>query len=216
MFDKNVEKATQLHHELEDLVQNHLQRARVEAATPAHQSFASFLYKNKREMMNIVIAFVGTIFAYQIAGLRRYGNRLENEIKEKELELQDAQALLRSLTQDEFVRKTVDAIKYEIQMDDSENRSSSTWFRRRNEPDHSEVMATVIQKALQKRIGDAGLSADEKRDRVMEKLKNAQDDLLQQQQQLPTNSSATDDSDILAVWEESTGEQVVKKRRFSI
>ncbi|KAI2511991.1 hypothetical protein MHU86_2507 [Fragilaria crotonensis] len=163
--------------------------------------------------MNITIAFIGTLLAYQIVGLRKYSQRLENEIKEKEETLQDTQALLRSLTEEEFVRTTVDTIKHEIQMRNSE-KGGNTWGRRRNEPDHSDVMVATIHQALTKRIGDAGLSADERRDRIMAKLQTAQDELLQQQ--LPTNSAVIGESDVIEVLEKSTGEQVVKKRKFSI
>jgi hypothetical protein len=212
IFQEKVDRTTQLHHELEELVQNHLQRAREEASRPVYEKVASFVSQNKREFMNITIAFIGTLFAYQIAGLRKYSQRLEKEINEKEETLQDAQALLRSLTEEEFIRTTVDTIKHEIQMRNSD-KGGNTWGRRRSEPDHSELMATIVRQALVKRIGDAGLSADERRDRIMAKLQTAQDELLQQQ--LPTNF-VTVESDVIEVLEKSTGEQVVKKRKFSI
>lgn len=213
IFQEKVDRATQLHHELEDLVQNHLQRARAEASRPVYDKVASFIGQNKREFMNITIAFIGTLLAYQIVGLRKYSQRLENEIKEKEETLQDTQALLRSLTEEEFVRTTVDTIKHEIQMRNSE-KGGNTWGRRRNEPDPSDVMVATIHQALTKRIGDAGLSAEERRDRIMAKLQTAQDELLQQQ--LPTTSAVIGESDVIEVLEKSTGEQVVKKRKFSI
>jgi len=210
IFKEKTDRATQLHHELEDLVQNHYKRTREEQSRPIYHGFFEFIRKNKGEMMNVTAAFVCTLLAYQIVGLRKYGQRLERELQDKDDELRKKQVLLLTLTEPEFAQPIAEQFNYDIQA----SSSGSSWSRR--QPDHSAALATSIQQALKKRIGDAGLSAAQKKDQIMIKLQQAQDELLVQEQQRQSSALKQEEPDIVEIWKKSTGEQVVKKRKFSI
>jgi hypothetical protein len=214
---EKIERATQLHHELEDLVQAHIKRVQEEQARPIYQGFFSFVKKNKGEMMSIAAAFVCTLLAYQIVGLRRYNQRLEKTVKDNEHELLEKQELLQSLTKTEFVKSIAEQINHEIQSDNSSNNRAIISWGGRKEKDYSEMVAITIQHALQKQIGDAGLTTEQKKERVMVRLQIAQDELLVKQ--LEANQAVkeeNEESEIIEVLQKSTGEQVVKKRKFSM
>ena len=215
---EKIERAAQLHHELEDLLQTHIKRVQEEQARPVYQGFFNFVKKNKSEMMIIAAGFVCTLLAYQIVGLRRYNQRLEKTVKENELELLQKRELLQSLTKSEFVQPIAEQINHEIQSNiSSSNGRALLSLGRRKETDYSEVMATTIQQALEKRIGDAGLSTDQKKELVMAKLQMAQDELLVKQLHAGQAVKETnEDSEIVEVLQKSTGEQVVKKRKLSM
>lgn len=214
---EKIERAAQLHHELEDLLQTHIKRVQEEQSRPIYQGFFNFLKKNKAEMMSIAASFVCTLLAYQIVGLRRYNQHLEKTVKENEHELLQKQELLQSLTKSDFVQPIVEQINHEMQSNIRSNSKTMLSLVRRTETDYSEMMATTIQQALQKRIGDAGLSTEQKKELVMARLQMAQDELLVKQLHVgQAIKEENKESEIIEVLQKSTGEQVVKTRKFSM
>jgi uncharacterized protein YidB (DUF937 family) len=225
IFQEKTERATQLHHELEDLMQNHHKRLKEESSRPVYAGFFSFMKRNKGEMINIGAAFLCTMLAYQIVGLRKYSQRLERELKEQKDAVDEKQRLLHSLSSAEFVQSTAQNCQQAMQ-DSGVSSKSSSWFGTKQEDSDATLVDTISQvlsRALRARIGDAGLSEEQKRDAIMTKLQQAQEELLlasakQQKQEeaelMSLMGLGSNESEV--VQDSESGETIVKKRRFAM
>jgi hypothetical protein len=199
--NQNHQRMNQLHYERNNVVNNQT----------AHKSKGKKIYNvfkaNKDAFKNIAIGFFGTLMALQVAGLRSASRRLEQELTEKECELREKKAILKSLSGDDFVLSLVRQIEEsEIKNTSSTNKVNflGGYSNPKLEPkDSSESLKLIIQEALQQHIGDVVLSEEEKHARDLAKL-------------LSSSSPIHDDqiSNIIEVKEVSNGQQMVKSRKF--
>jgi hypothetical protein len=203
-----MERATQLHHELEELMNTHNKRVKEELQTPIYEHFFGFIKRNKGEMINIGAAFICTLLAYQIVGLRKAGHKLEQLIKDKQQELEEKKALLSSLTDASFVEPLAQRCMQAI----DEQQTGRGWSRK-SSPDVATDLASIIQQELKRRIGDAGLSEQQKKDLMMTKLQQEQKALLESKALL---SSSMEEEEPVEVIQDDAGVKIVKKRKFAI
>jgi len=229
VFQEKTDRATQLHHELEGLMHNHHTRIKEEQSRPAYEGFFSFIRRNKGEMINIGAGFVCTMLAYQIVGLSKYSQKLEGQLQEHKEALEEKRTLLVSLSSPDFVQRVAQECKEAI----SEDAQPSSWFggvratqdqqgeSRNATPSILDEISKTLGQALRKRIGDAGLSEEQKRDQIMTKLQQAQDELVKTSQRQEDGEALnfmalTDENEVEIVEDSSSGATIVKKRRFAI
>jgi len=163
-------------------------------------------------MINIAATFVCTILAYQNVALRQGGRNLQQQLEDKDLELQQNKRLLVSLTTSDFSQSMAERCNEEVQA-----TSKTTGWGRSSPKDYSDSFTSIIHQALSRRIGDAGLSEKEKRDQIQIKLQEAQHELMVQQQEEARSSILhTEEPESIEVVEEPSGATVVRKRNFSI
>jgi hypothetical protein len=212
VYEVKLQRMNQLHHEINDLVNKHTKRKRQEQSVSLGEKFYSFFKTNKAAFINVAIGFIGTIMAIQVAASRGSARQLEKDVKEKENEIKEKRELLKSLVADEFVLSLVRQIQKSETTNSSPGKTTNNtnflgWYvPSKSESEHSsESLKSIIQESLRQQIGAAALSEDEKRALAIAQLHNSSP-MIQNEQT----------SDIIEVRDISTGQQLIKARKFSM
>mmetsp|Transcript_18530 Transcript_18530/g.38864 ORF Transcript_18530/g.38864 Transcript_18530/m.38864 type:complete len:342 (-) Transcript_18530:57-1082(-) len=94
-----IEKAEQLHAELNEMIAAQKARKIEEAQRPFGSDFIKFLKQSKPEIINIVFAFVCVLLAYQIHGMRAGIKKLLATQEEKDAEIGNLRGILAALSE---------------------------------------------------------------------------------------------------------------------
>jgi hypothetical protein len=192
-------KAEQLHRELKAMMERQDERLRVEQSRGLFTRIGDFMKQSRSQIINILAAFACVVLAYQIAVIRRYGRLLEQKVKENEQELRDKQALLRSLTGEDFLTRVADQCAAQL----ASSSRSGGWFGPSNKEKTAAMVLPILQKEIGAMIGDSALTEEEKKEKVVKELMQ--------------RASATAKVGVqVEVTEGESGTKVVKKRVFSI
>ena len=222
-----AERAAQLHSELESLLQNQKKRIQEEKEQPFGSSAARFLRKNRSEMINVAASFVCVLLAFQLATLRRATKQLQQQVQDKENEIQEKQTLLQSLTEPSFVQTLSEKCTKALQSFNESAPTSSNnnngggllfWSRQKETAAAASRVETaavvqVLQQELERRIGDAGLTDEQKKQRRVQQLKAEEVLVLQQ---VVVNDTLVEKEPVEIVQDPSGSRVVAKQRVFSI
>mmetsp|Transcript_17194 Transcript_17194/g.24201 ORF Transcript_17194/g.24201 Transcript_17194/m.24201 type:complete len:318 (-) Transcript_17194:62-1015(-) len=249
IMEEKAKRAEQLHAELNDLLSANAKRRAEEQAAGFGSGFAKFLKTNKSQLLNIGVSFVCVIFAHQIVGMRQAGRKLEEKLQKSETQLEQTQQTLQSLTDEEFVqsvaKECVEALTSKSETDGSS--TSSIWGLSRstkivnitanNKDSIMEKLKPAIRTILQNRIGDSGLSEEQRKVKIVDELKSEMERKSMEEQMLLSSSpeklltqlaatnettesslpsSSSSSSEVVEVTETEGGGKVVRRQRFSI
>jgi hypothetical protein len=167
--------------------------------------FVQFMKANKTQFLNIGASFFCVLLAYQIVALRRSGRYRQKQLDEQKQELLEKQEILRSLTTDEFVTRMAKECAAMVLLEEDAKSKWSIRKRQLSADELAEKLHPVIDLLLNEQIGDAGLTEEQKKERTVEALRNAQ-----------VSQTKIDVAEVIDIVEDSSGQKVVQKRVFSI
>lgn len=161
------------------------------------KGFLHFLKTNSSQMLNIGATFFCVLLSYQIIALRRSGRFRQAELEEAREKLCQKQELLQSLTNEEFVQQ--------MAQECAESVGKSRWgLGRQQRSDLAATMQSIIDRNLSQRIGDAGLTEEQKKERIVDALRDA------------VQAATGETAEAIEIMEDASGTKVVQKRVFSI
>lgn len=176
-----------------------------EKTRPANKGFVQFMKANKTQFLNIGASFFCVLLAYQIVALRRSGRYRQQQLDETRDELSEKQSLLRSLTSDEFVTRMAKECAAMVLLEENAKSKWSIGNRQLSPEELAEKLHPVIDLILNERVGDAGLTEEQKKERAVEALRNAQ-----------VSQTKIDIEEAFAIVEDDKGQKVAQKRVFSM
>ena len=146
-----------------------MKKKNIAAATgekpPPPKGFIHFIKTNKTQFLNIGASFFCVLLAYQIVALRRSGRYRQRQLDETRDELSTKQSLLQSLTSDEFVTRMATECAAMVLLEENAKRKWSIGNRQLSEEELAEKLHPVIDLLLNERIGDAGLTEEQKKEK---------------------------------------------------
>jgi hypothetical protein len=160
---------------------------------------------NKTQFLNIGASFFCVLLAYQIVALRRSGRSRQRQLDETREKLSQKQSLLQSLTSDEFVTRMANECAAMVLLEENAKSKWSIGNRQLSEKELAEKLHPVVDLLLNERIGDAGLTEEQKTEKTVEALRNAQ-----------VSHTEFDLEETIAIVEDDSGQKVVQKRVFSM
>jgi hypothetical protein len=181
--------AAKLHEELSQLMEQ-------KKVVKQRRGFVHFLKGNSSAMINVGATFFCVLLSYQIIALRRSGRVRQTELEESKENLTQKQELLLSLTDDDFIHK--------MALECAESAEGPSRWRRQAKGDLEAAMQSVLVKNLSQRIGDAGLSEEQKKERIVHALRDA------------VQAADGETVEAIEIMENASGSKVVKKRLFSM
>mmetsp|Transcript_26074 Transcript_26074/g.38560 ORF Transcript_26074/g.38560 Transcript_26074/m.38560 type:complete len:260 (-) Transcript_26074:798-1577(-) len=214
VFQKREDRASQLHSKLENLMHKENHSATEQESRPIYRIFFASLLKKKAEMINVGAALVCTLLAYQLVAIKIRSRKLEEKLKLRDDELIERQALLKSLTESAFLDHLSDKCIERI----SNAPRGILWTRSKKSQDFMPDIESILKEEILQHIGDAGLSEEEKKKKVVTKLQEAQKELIQaasQQQTKQENMVGIQQKDP-EILNAPSGEKIVKVTKFSI
>jgi hypothetical protein len=181
--------AAKLHEELSQVMEQ-------KKVVKQRRGFVHFLKSNSSAMINIGATFFCVLLSYQIIALRRSGRARQAELEESREKLAQKQELLQSLTDDEFIRKMAAECAESVQ---------GPWrWRPPPKSDLEATMQSILVKNLSLRIGDAGLSEEQKKEQIFSALRDV------------LTAADGETVEAIEIMENASGSKIVKKRVFSI
>lgn len=174
---------------------------------PKVGGFVHFLKVNKTQFLNIGASFFCVLLAYQIVALRRSGRYRQQQLDERKQEVAEKQALLRSLTNDEFVNRMAQECAAMVLLEEDANKRKWAIGSRQMSPEElAEKLRPVIDLLLNEQIGDEGLTEEQKKEKTVVALRNAQ-----------VSQTEIDVEEAIAIVQDSeSGKKVVQKRVFQM
>jgi len=177
---------------------------------------ARFFSKNKQPLFNMVVSFMGVIFAFQLLGMRRGRDQLEAKLEISTKAVEGKEGILKTVKGLDFAQKVARRVIEET------DEPTGWWGRQRlSEEDQLAITARVVQQELEALVGDADLSEENKKKlklKEFQRLKMQQQGLEEQQLLQLTLGVLSDKPEALIKENmEQTGEDeitVVKKRRI--
>jgi hypothetical protein len=214
-LQEKAQNAARLHAELNALIESQAQRQAKESSKPFGSSLKKFIKMNTKEFLNIFVAFMCVLLAWQITLMRKKARNLVDLSDEKEQIIKELRGILRQLShQDEafidiVVERFVHEMKiYENSSDESlaENRwnylKGMFWgANHRRIEDEENMRATlrlVVKQELDKVVGTATLSQDEMRQKKMFDLKS--------EMNISSSANLTSERDLVHLLNEANGE----------
>lgn len=167
--------------------------------------FVHFLKANKTQFLNIGASFFCVLLAYQIVALRRSGRYRQKQLDERKQEVAEKQALLRSLTSDEFVTRMAQECAAMVLLEEDAKSKWSIGKRQLSPDELAEKLHPVIDLLLNEQIGDAGLTEEQKKERTVTALRNAQ-----------VSQTEINFEEAIAIVEDDSGKKVAQKKVFSM
>jgi len=189
-----IEKAEQLHKELNELIKAQKDRRDEEAKRPFGSGIIQFFKASKPEMFNIFFAFVCVLLAYQIHKMRAGIKKLLADQAEKKAEIDRLRGLLSTLSKEEddatanngshnniftmiLAEKCADVVRK--MFEESEKQAGYGWILGRKLASRDsletenlvEELRTVVSTEIQSVIGDAAYTAEELKERRVAALK---------------------------------------------
>mmetsp|Transcript_5154 Transcript_5154/g.7836 ORF Transcript_5154/g.7836 Transcript_5154/m.7836 type:complete len:310 (+) Transcript_5154:158-1087(+) len=250
VMEEKAKRAEQLHAELNDLLSANAKRRAEEEAAGFGSGFVKFLRTNKSQLLNIGVSFVCVIFAHQIVGMRQAGRKLEENLQKSEKQLEQTQQTLQSLTDEEFVQRVAKECVEALASShgESDRSTASRWGLSRSSKATNMTANTkdstiaklmpAIRNILEDRIGDTGLTEDQRKTKIVDALKSAMEKRSLEEQMLSSSSpeklltqlAATDNKseeslqqltstlspEAVEVTETENGGRVVRRQKFSI
>jgi len=164
-------KASQLHAELNALLDAQAQRRADEKARGFFSGFSDFLRTSKSEVINIVAAFVCVILAWQVVGVQKGAKRLMNEATEKDAKIEELKAVLKVLSSEKFCTKTAQAFynkrKEGVEQSDETSITATLFgFKKKSndinlQDDDEKSLHIILRRELQNVIENKDLSDSE-------------------------------------------------------
>jgi len=186
-----IDKAEQLHKELNELIKAQKDRQNEEAQRPFGSGIVQFFKASKPEMFNIFFAFVCVLLAYQIHKMRAGIKKLLADQEEKKAEIDRLRGLLATLSREEtssdntsqniftmtLAEKCADVVRK--MFEESEKRAGYGWILGRKLASRDSLEAenlveeiqTVVSTEIQSVVGDAAYTAEELKERRVAALK---------------------------------------------
>jgi len=186
-----IDKAEQLHKELNEMIKAQKDRQKEEAQRPFGSGLVQFFKASKPEMFNIFFAFVCVLLAYQIHKMRAGIKKLLADQEEKKAEIDRLRGLLAILSKEEttsdnvshniftmtLAEKCADVVRK--MFEESEKKAGYGWIlgRKLASGDSLETenlveeIQTVVSTEIQSVIGDAAYTPEELKERRVAALK---------------------------------------------
>ncbi|KAL7500412.1 hypothetical protein ACHAWT_008886 [Skeletonema menzelii] len=186
-----IDKAEQLHKELNEMIKAQKDRQKEEAQRPFGSGLVQFFKASKPEMFNIFFAFVCVLLAYQIHKMRAGIKKLLADQEEKKAEIDRLRSLLATLSKEEttsdnvshniftmtLAEKCADVVRK--MFEESEKKAGYGWIlgRKLASGDSLETenlveeIQTVVSTEIQSVIGDAAYTPEELKERRVAALK---------------------------------------------
>jgi hypothetical protein len=149
------------------------------------------LKRKQHSLINMIAATFAYILAYQLHLKRQANQKLQAQIDQQQLKVEDLQRLLRSLLDKEYIEDVSKEISDERQSNNRGNNSANrrtvwngwTWTTSREQgqssrathecigvDDDFSVITSILRKRLEERIGDEGLDDESKKQRNIERI----------------------------------------------
>jgi hypothetical protein len=181
--------AVKLHEELSQMMEQ-------KKVVKQRRGFVHVLKSNSSAMINIGATFFCVLLSYQIIALRRSGRVRQAELEEAREKLAQKQELLQSLTDEAFIHK--------MALECVASAEEPSRWRRQPKSELEATMQSILVKNLSQRIGDAGLSEEQKKERIVNALRDA------------VQAADGETVEAIEIMENASGSKVVKKRVFSM
>jgi len=200
----DLKMKTKLRDELAEVLTKQKPPTPTESKSVGH-GFVQFMKANKTQFLNIAASFFCVLLAYQIVALRRSGKFRQKQLDDRKEELAEKQELLRLLTSDEFVTRMSQECAAMVLLEEDAKSKWSIGKRQLSAEELAEKLHPVIDLLLNEQIGDAGLTEEQKKEKAVTALRNAQ-----------VSQTEIDMEEAIAIVEDESGQKVVQKRVFSM
>jgi len=189
ILQEKAQNAARLHAELNALLEAQAERQTKELSKPFGSSLKKFFTTNRKEILNIFVAFMCVLLAWQITTMRRGARRLVDISEEKDQVIKELRFILRQLHADDaFVENIVERFVQELKKNGTsadglpsiEKKGIYQLFHgifRSNEPLQEDeekrirsLLRSVLKQELDRIIGTAAMSDDEIAEKKMADL----------------------------------------------